>query len=369
MLCPKCLRGEIDKPGLCPLCGFQVPAGADSSAEELRQKKDGNADRSGLIEIDYSSNSPDSQGEEKDLPEWRQEVARRLLEIKQKRQALPNGDRTEVVLPQLPFPEVPMTAAQPQAPASAKAPGLEERLSIQPVSRSEVKSGATIETTLNGSPNSTVLPALRAMPTSRTPKPKAEPRPAVDEKKAIPPAPKVAQGDASDIQRIIDNTVLKKAVPQYVKPPAPASAAILRVPPVPFEDKLVLLSRAFAGMVDLIIIVFCTLTFVFAADAFSGIIVVDAVSWLIYCLLFLATYFVYSLFFLGTTNQTIGMMITNLRIVGEDEGRPRMQQVLKRSSGFLPSLLIAGIGLLWGVFDRRSRCLHDRLSGTHVVRI
>ena len=95
----------------------------------------------------------------------------------------------------------------------------------------------------------------------------------------------------------------------------------------------------------------------------------DTFSWINYCLLFLATYFVYSLFFLGTIGQTVGMMMTDLRVVDGQKKRPLIRQILGRLSSFIPSLLVFGVGLIWGIFDRESRCLHDRLSGTHVVRI
>ena len=36
---------------------------------------------------------------------------------------------------------------------------------------------------------------------------------------------------------------------------------------------------------------------------------------------------------------------------------------------YIIALLGLGLGLLWGCFDGKNRCLHDRLSGTRVMRI
>ena len=85
--------------------------------------------------------------------------------------------------------------------------------------------------------------------------------------------------------------------------------------------------------------------------------------------LFLLIYFLYSIFFLASSNQTLGMMITDLRVVGSDERRPLMRQLVGRCFGFLLSFFGLGIGLLWSLFNRESLCFHDRISHTRVIRI
>ena len=84
------------------------------------------------------------------------------------------------------------------------------------------------------------------------------------------------------------------------------------------EGKLILLSRTLSGLVDLIIVLLCSGVCIIAADFFSGIIALDTISYLIFSVLFLLIYFFYSLFFLAASNQTIGMMITDLRVVDAD---------------------------------------------------
>jgi uncharacterized RDD family membrane protein YckC len=145
-----------------------------------------------------------------------------------------------------------------------------------------------------------------------------------------------------------------------------ASELIVARPP---DDKLILLSRTLAGLVDLIIVVVCASLMILAVDILEGIDLFDAVSKIHYALLFLLMYFVYSFFFLGMASQTIGMMLTDLRIVGASAGKPGAIQIGVRCLIFLLGVGMLGAGLLWGCFDRRSRCFHDLLSRTLVVKV
>jgi uncharacterized RDD family membrane protein YckC len=120
---------------------------------------------------------------------------------------------------------------------------------------------------------------------------------------------------------------------------------------------------------DLLLIGLLAGGLILSADFFSGIEMIDGVSKAWYAALLLATYLLYSTFFLGTANQTIGMMIKDLRVVSDNGLRPRLDQVLLLSAGYLLSIFAVGIGLLWSFFDPEHRCLHDRLSHTRVVRI
>jgi uncharacterized RDD family membrane protein YckC len=101
----------------------------------------------------------------------------------------------------------------------------------------------------------------------------------------------------------------------------------------------------------------------------AGITVFDSRSAFHYSLLLVGIFLVYSLFFLGTANQTIGMMITNLRVVGKIGNRPTFSRLVIRCIAYLVSLLGLGLGLILGFFDSDSNCLQDKLSQTHVVRL
>jgi uncharacterized RDD family membrane protein YckC len=132
---------------------------------------------------------------------------------------------------------------------------------------------------------------------------------------------------------------------------------------------MLLLSRTLSGVVDLFIIGLITGVLLLAADIVSGLKMLGFGSIVNYAVLFLLIYFFYSLFFFRISGQTIGMMITNLRVVaGGDIEHPQVGRILARCFGYLISLFCFGIGLLWAFFDQEHLCFHDRLTNTRVVR-
>jgi uncharacterized RDD family membrane protein YckC len=167
------------------------------------------------------------------------------------------------------------------------------------------------------------------------------------------------------VEQLIDDAVARQSMqPQQAQfPDSDESNAAL------YEDKLILLSRTLAGLVDLMFVVLCTGIIVIASDFFCGIVSLDYISYAVCAALFLLIYMTYSLFFLSSSTQTIGMMITDLRLVGRNGRRPCFRQIAGRCLGYLLSLFILGIGLILGIFDNQNRCLHDRISQTQIIRI
>jgi uncharacterized RDD family membrane protein YckC len=273
------------------------------------------------------------------LPEWRQELSRRLQEIKSKREAIePNPPAAEVVV----------------RPATEEQPLIEKRepLLFRPAKPRKPRRAAQVANreVPPGEPVTAVTPEADAV---------------------IPPkAPQVGASRWRDIQELIDNTTARLARHKHpTTTPEPENETAMSSANEHEGDKLILLSRTLAGLVDIIIVVVCASSFILAADVLDGIEVFDAVSMIYFVVLLLAVYFVYTFFFLGTANQTIGMMLTDLRIVGMSAERPRATQILIRSITFLLGSAGLGIGLLWSCFNRQSRCLHDQLSKTQVVRV
>ncbi len=170
-----------------------------------------------------------------------------------------------------------------------------------------------------------------------------------------------------DVQTLIDSVVAKS--PRLAAVRAPETVRPLSVTSSAREEKLILLTRTLSGLVDLIIVILSGSALILAVDVLIGIEVFDAVSIVHYSTLLLMTYFLYSLFFLGTGGQTVGMMLTDLRVVGVASPRPSPGQILVRSIAYVLGSAALGIGLIWGCFDRQSRCLHDRFSHTKTVRV
>lgn len=134
------------------------------------------------------------------------------------------------------------------------------------------------------------------------------------------------------------------------------------------KDPALLSARSLSGCIDMGIVTLGTCLFVLAAFGLSAGQSFVRGSMGHYSFLFLLVYFLYSLYFQGTSNQTIGMMIMGLRVAAAgNEARPTSLQVFGRSCLYLVSLCCAGAGLIWACFDREHRCLHDRLTHTHIV--
>ena len=172
-----------------------------------------------------------------------------------------------------------------------------------------------------------------------------------------------------EIENLIDSVMAREAIQTKASELPEKIIAPEQVRDEESPEKLILLSRTLSGLLDLIIVFLCGGAFILVTDVVSGITVSDSRSLIHYSLLVVAIFLVYSLFFLGTANQTIGMMFTNLRVVGKSGSRPTFVRLLIRSAVYLLSLLGLGAGLIWGFFDADSDCLQDKLSQTRVVRL
>jgi hypothetical protein len=77
--------------------------------------------------------------------------------------------------------------------------------------------------------------------------------------------------------------------------------------------------------------------------------------------------FVFHWIFVGTSEvlflTSFGKKIFGLRIQGSRAA------AFLRVFFFIPSLALLGVGVLWGLFDRRKRCLHDHLVDAQPMAI
>lgn len=78
---------------------------------------------------------------------------------------------------------------------------------------------------------------------------------------------------------------------------------------------------------------------------------------------------VYSVGSWSRGGQTMGMRPWRLRVVDAEGNAASRAQLVRRFVWATPSVLLGGIGLLLMLLDRERRALHDRLSGTRMVRI
>jgi uncharacterized RDD family membrane protein YckC len=83
--------------------------------------------------------------------------------------------------------------------------------------------------------------------------------------------------------------------------------------------------------------------------------------------LFLGMSGLYQLYFGGISGQTLGMKLMGIRLISHRGGAPGPARGLVRLVALAASLLPAGLGWLWALFDREHRALHDHLAGTYVI--
>jgi uncharacterized RDD family membrane protein YckC len=338
MACPRCQCNEISASGMCLWCGYQV----NPPAPESKPGSQKSSEFSESTAVD-SLHTPDEPARE-ELPQWRQELSNRLQSIKKKRETSQAFSKQMSETP-------PVANLSPAAPAELE----------KPADKSD--------------------PVLRPRPSARGSRRRTSPNrdlqvevSAETEQKEFPEPVQPASDSAmdpvqeKDAREIID-AVLSR---QPAQPEAPANGPVYPFQtlekPVSEESRRILVHRLLSGLLDLGIMVICTAALIAAAGFFSGVRVLTPRS-LIHCsVLFLLVYFIYSLLFLGFSNQTIGMMMMNLQVLCPDRNRPRLGRILARSGCFLLSLLCLGIGLIWALFDRDHQCLHDRLTNTRLTR-
>lgn len=87
-------------------------------------------------------------------------------------------------------------------------------------------------------------------------------------------------------------------------------------------------------------------------------------GWLIMFLLALTNFVIFPMF----SGQSIGKMLTGIRIVRKDGTPPSFVQLLLRHTvGYLLTALTGGIGFLFSALNEKGRALQDLVGGTIVI--
>ena len=83
--------------------------------------------------------------------------------------------------------------------------------------------------------------------------------------------------------------------------------------------------------------------------------------------LFLGMTGLYQLYFAGISGQTMGMRVLGIRLISQRGTTPGATRGMVRLLAMAPSLLPAGLGWIWALFDREHRALHDHIAGTYLI--
>lgn len=83
--------------------------------------------------------------------------------------------------------------------------------------------------------------------------------------------------------------------------------------------------------------------------------------------LFVGVGALYQIYLGGILGQTIGKRLFGLRVISWRGGSPGPGGGILRFVALVLSILPAGLGWLWCLFDREHRALHDHLAGSYVI--
>jgi uncharacterized RDD family membrane protein YckC len=338
MGCPKCQCEETSASGICLWCGYQISAPAPEDGRGPKEKRDA----SGKVEPDYSR-VPDKPPPE-EPPQSQRETSRGPVSIKQKRKAV-----------QAESPTLPSAEPEARLPDQSSPPPATPDPTVPfptPVKKTRRRASRK---------SGDKLPASSASP--------SEPKNSSEPEKSTP-ALDWDDADSRVALGVAENMTFERSNEPGI--PANAPELFIQLQPAAENDEggIILLSRTLSGLVDLIVMMLSTGTLVVGAHYVLGMHVRDSASLIHWSVLFMLVYFMYSLLFIGISNQTIGMMITDLQlVVRKGDKSPRLARIFVRCCGYLVSILCLGIGLLWALFDPEHQCLHDRLTNTRVVRV
>lgn len=143
-----------------------------------------------------------------------------------------------------------------------------------------------------------------------------------------------------------------------VPPPAPTATLMRRLGSLVYEMLIVVALLLLSGLAFLLPLHALT-----GHDASQGWALWLFRAWI---LAVLGTYFGW---FWTRGGQTLPMRTWRLRVVDAGGSPVRLPRALYRFLLAWPSVLAAGAGLAWALFDRDRQFLHDRLAGTRVVRV
>jgi uncharacterized RDD family membrane protein YckC len=136
--------------------------------------------------------------------------------------------------------------------------------------------------------------------------------------------------------------------------------------------------RTMAYLIDTVILEFLSLILMLVgmlamAVSGSGLPAMDEdrmLGWLVpYYLFSSVVTIVYFTYFHGSVGQTPGKMLCGLKVVRTDGESLGYGRAFLRWTGYLLSSLMFGLGFLWIAWDRNKQAWHDKLAGTHVIRL
>jgi uncharacterized RDD family membrane protein YckC len=147
-------------------------------------------------------------------------------------------------------------------------------------------------------------------------------------------------------------------------------AAVVGAEAEPTAPAAPIAARLFSALVDAALLgtinaVIVYLTLAIAGISFGELRLVPPVPMAAFLLLLNGGYLIA---FTTAGGQTLGKMLTHIRVTAEGGGRVDMRGAVLRAIGILLTVALLGIPYLAVFFSQQRRALHDRLAGTRVIK-
>ncbi len=92
---------------------------------------------------------------------------------------------------------------------------------------------------------------------------------------------------------------------------------------------------------------------------------ISLLSWVI----MLIIYFGYFIYFYGTSGQTLGKKMLNIKVVSTDGTPLTYKKGLLRVIGYIIASIPIYIGFIWMLFDENKQNWEDKIANTYVVKV
>jgi uncharacterized RDD family membrane protein YckC len=355
MKCPHCGFDNEGGEKICASCGKWMEALLDT--EDSDEEPEDDKTYGAIYHIERKADEQQESEEEADAAgeikeqayskDWREELKQRVKEIKEKKEKEKSSDL-----------EIKEEEVAEDETLSAEMEEIEEeKIPVKAVKPDKKqKPEAKKEATTKKEPTLFSLEEDKTIEKSTAAESSAAKKRSPDEK-AYP----------ADLKNLVEEyEPLSEEV--YEEPLKEEEEAVI-APERDIADKeIIVKSRLFAGIFDLMILAIIYLAIIFSTIKITGtdylVLLKSAPLPLAGLLLLLSmTYFVY---FTGFSGQTIGKMALKIRVISNRNGRVSFPLAFLRWVGYLISAGILFLGFLWITFDNEARGWHDKIAGTRV---
>ncbi len=95
------------------------------------------------------------------------------------------------------------------------------------------------------------------------------------------------------------------------------------------------------------------------------VLAISLLSWVIMLIVYIG-YFIY---FYGTSGQTLGKKMLNIKVVSTDGTPLTYKKGLLRVIGYIIASIPIYIGFIWMLFDENKQNWEDKIANTYVVKV